>query len=142
MTARPFRSDSLTWLFASEIRYCSLLIGLIETLWAFVGLLPSLPGSLFSATVRASGLGDVWFFVMFFTGFVLFLGSVFPWRSGRHIGLFLSSLVWFVTFGVFIDMAFVAPVVISMPIFGGVSILLMYSDAKRKPRKGACREER
>lgn len=124
----------LSFLFGSEIRFCSLLIGIIHMLWAMLGLRTD-ERSLFIRTLHAAGLEYEWFGVMFCVGTVLALGAVFPWRAGRHIGLFLSSLVSFTLFGVFIEESIWTPVVILMPVMGVFSIVLMYADAKRKKRE-------
>lgn len=126
--------DNLSFLFASEIRFCALLIGLIEIAWSFIGM-QSDDRSLFNRTLEAAGLGDEWFGAMLLTGLVLGIGAVFPWRAGRHIGLFLSAIVWFTLFGVFASASVWTPVVISMPIFGAFSIGIMYADTKRKRRE-------
>lgn len=118
----------------AEIRYCSLLIGLIELSWSIIGQNPP-ASSIFARRMAEAGLGMEWSMSMALAGLILAAGSIFPWRSGRHIGLFLSAIIWFTMFGVFYDLALVTPVVISMPIFGLFSVGLMYADAKRKPRR-------
>lgn len=126
--------DTLPFIFGSEIRYCTLLIGTIELVWSIVGLIPE-HRSLFAQTLYSRGLDVEWFGLMIGTGTVTGAGAVLPWRSGRHIGLFLSALIWLVMFGVFVDDNVLTPVTFSMPVFGLFSIGLMYADAKRKPRE-------
>ena len=127
----------LSFIFSSEIRYCALLIGLIQMSWAFVGLTDSHGISLFARTLKESGLGYSWFSVMFASGLFLSLGALLPMRRLRHISLYLSSLIWMAMFFVFLGSAPATPVVISMPLFSVFSVLLIYSDAKRKTR-GKC----
>lgn len=124
----------ISFLWSSEIRYCTLLIGLIECAWSVLGLIPD-NRSLFTMTLEGAGLDDVWFAVMMMVGLLTTAGAVLPWRSGRHIGLFLSALTWFTLFGVFAREDIFTPVVITMPIFGIFSIALMYADSARKPRE-------
>lgn len=126
--------DTLPFIFGSEIRFCTLLIGTIELVWSIVGLLPE-HRSLFAQTLYSRGLDVEWFGIMIGTGAVTVTGALFPWRSGRHIGLFLSALIWFVMFGIFSDADVFTPVTFSMPVFGLFSMVLMYADAKRKPRE-------
>lgn len=124
----------ISFLWASEIRFCTLLIGLVECAWALLGLVPD-NRSLFTTALENAGLNDTWFAVMMMVGAVTSAGAVLPWRSGRHIGLFLSALSWFTLFGVFAAGNIFTPVVITMPIFGIFSIGLMYADSTRKPRE-------
>jgi hypothetical protein len=126
--------DSLRYVFASEIRYACLLIGLLEIVWSAVGIVPAEPQSKFATVLHEQDFGVVWLFIMLLVGILLTAGAILPWRSGRHIALFLSSLIWFSWFGIFIRELPWAPVVASMPIIGAMCVLLMYSDAKQKPR--------
>ena len=124
----------LSFILGSEIRYCALLIGCIQMAWAFLGVTDAHEVSLFARTLRDSGLGYSWFSVMFVGGLFLSLGALLPMRHFRHISLYLSSLIWMATFFVFLGSAPITPVVISMPLFSIFSVLLIYSDAKRKTR--------
>lgn len=130
------RKRDIIWMAtASEIRYCSLLIGLIEGFWAFVGLIDNDPRSLFAARLVQSGLGEEWFVVLASVGAMLTAGSIIPWRRGRHMGLALSSLLWFTMTGVFLDLLARSPVAASMPLFAVFSLALLYADSKKKPRE-------
>lgn len=124
----------VAFLVSSEVRYCVLLIGLIQMAWAFIGLTDSHKFSLFARTLIESGLGYSWFSVMFVGGLFLVLGALLPMRHFRHISLYLSSLIWMAMFFVFLEHAPMTPVVVSMPLFSIFSVLLIYSDAKRKIR--------
>jgi hypothetical protein len=127
--------NEVPWVGASEIRIASLLIGSIEVAWSITGVVPALTQSLFSSRLHKAGMGDEWFLIMMLVGLLTCAGSVLPWRSGRHIGLFLSTLVWAVMTGIFIDMILASPVTATMPIFASFSVGCMYADAKRKPRE-------
>lgn len=132
---RAWRSD-LPWLSGgAEIRFCAMLIGIIELLWSLLGILPPEERSLFAVRLYDAGLDVEWFGVMGGVGLVTVAGAILPWRSGRHIGLALSCLIWVVMTGVFLDLVFRSPVVMSMPVFAIFSIGMMYADAKRKPRE-------
>jgi len=125
----------ISFLFASEIRFCSLLIGVVQVMWSMLGITGSGTGSLFVTALNDAGLGMEWFFSMLVVGVIISAGAVLPWRSGRHIGLFLGALTWFSLFGVFVRQALMTPVVVTMPIFGAFCVMLMYTDAKRKRRE-------
>jgi len=127
--------NDIPWIGASEIRIASLLIGSIEVAWSITGILPTVPQSLFSFRLHSAGMDDEWFFTMMLVGMLTCAGSILPWRSGRHIGLFLSALVWAVMTGIFLDMMLHSPITASMPVFGAFAIGVMYADAKRKPRE-------
>ena len=128
------KTPDISFLFASEIRFCCLLIGIIECVWSALGII-SETRSLFTVTLKAYGLGDEWFITMLSTGIILCAGAILPWRSGRHIGLFLSALIWFTMFGVFFSAYALTPVSVMMPILGFFSIGMLYADIKRKPRE-------
>ena len=124
----------ISFLFASEIRLCTLLIGIVEMAWAFTGII-GVPQSLFKMLLADSGLEREWFFVMVLVGALTSAGAIFPWRSGRHIGLFLSALLWLTMTGVFMSSLSLTPVTVTMPIFAVFAVGLIYVDAKRKPRE-------
>ena len=123
------------WLFSSEVRLCSLLIGIIEIIWSLLGIIPNVNHSLFATRLYEVGLDSRWFMIIGLTGLVLAIGSIFPWRAGRHIGLFLSALAWAVMSLVFIDLIAVSPVASSMPVFCIFCVGLIYADSKRKYRE-------
>jgi len=127
--------NDVPWIGASEVRLASLMIGIVEIMWSMTGIVPPIPNSIFSTTLHQAGLGDEWFASMMMVGIITTAGSLLPWRSGRHIGLFLSSIMWAVMTGIFIDTLFSAPVVAAMPVFSAFAIGVMYADAKRKPRE-------
>lgn len=120
-------------MFRSETRYCSMLIGAMTALWSLLGIVPNRE-SLFTTTLHAANLGNEWFFLMLLTGLLLIVSSVFPLRSMRHIALFGASLVWAAMTGVFLLANLSTPVTVSAPLFALWPILLLYADAKNKPR--------
>ena len=119
--------------FRSETRYCSMLIGALTTVLSFLGFF-QLPSSIFSSTLSAASLGSEWFFMMLMTGLLLVVSSIFPLRRLRHIALFGASLVWASMAGVFLVANVITPTTISAPLLAVWPILLMYADAKNKPR--------
>lgn len=111
-----------------ETRWATLLIGIQEALWASAPLIDQ--GHLAKALGRH---GDDWFFVMFFCGVMLIVGSIFPCRSLRHIALFLSSVVWMVTFGLLIkQQATLSAPMLTIPAMGIFCLLLLFNDAAKK----------
>lgn len=119
----------------SEIRFATLLIGIIEMSWAWVGIVSPDPRSLFATRLIEVGLGTPWFGIMFCVGALTAVGAVAPWRRGRHIGLALSSLVWWTLTGVFLDLFNRSPVAVTMPVFALFALMLLSADAQRKPRE-------
>ena len=133
MTPLLWGSIPTSHYFRSETRYCSMLIGALTAIWSLLGLVPHRE-SLFVTTLRTANLGNEWFFLMLLTGLLLIISSVFPLRSLRHIALFGASLVWTSMTGVFLLANLITPVTVSAPLFALWPILLMYADAKNKPR--------
>ena len=133
MTPLLWGSMPMSGYFKSETRYCSMLIGAITATWSALGL-STTPESLFAVTLHRANLGAEWFFLMLITGVLLVVSSIFPLRSLRHIGLFLASLVWASMTGVFLLAGLITPVTITAPLFALWPVLLMYADAKNKPR--------
>lgn len=130
------RSRDIGWLAGgSEIRFATLLLGVIEMSWAWVGIVSPEPRSLFAVRLFEVGLAPAWFGVMFCTGVLTAVGAIAPWRRGRHIGLALSSLVWWTLTGTFLDLFNRSPVAVTMPVFALFAIMLLLADAQRKPRE-------
>lgn len=115
----------------------SLLIGLLQVLWALIPLVDAHLGqhSLFSRALSESDTGDEWFATMLLTGALLAVASVMRRRSLRHVALFLSSSVLLASFALFIHMHVVTPVTLTLPVLGLYCILLLIIDAANKNPK-------
>lgn len=115
---------------AYEAKIASLMIGLIEMLWAFLIIAPT--ESVFYQTMMDYGLGEEWFLMMLSIGCILCYGAVRPCRKARHMGLALSVFMWLSMFVVFAFAALLTPVTLAMPVFCGAALLLLVKDAAYK----------
>lgn len=114
----------------SETRWATMLIGVQETLWSTAPLVAS--GPLYKTLSRYDA-AESWFFIMFSCGCMLIASSMLPWRSGRHIGLFLSCVVWLVTFGLVMKQhGAMSPGMLTFPVMGVFCLLLLINDAFKK----------
>lgn len=125
----------------SETRWCTLLIGSIQIIWA---MLPITGGDWrFQKILRHYGQVEEWLTFMALCGILLIVGAIFPWRSGRHIGLFLSSIIWFTSFGMWLNYWatsgkwLVSPTTMLFPLLGIFCLVLLANDVAQKP-KGGC----
>ncbi len=117
----------------NEPKLASLLIGCIQVLWSFLSF--SGDYDTLSLAIVSHRIEHEWFFMMFGTGILLIAGSVCRWRSGRHIGLFLSMLVLLSTFGVFVKFSAWTPVTATMPLLALMCLILLVHDSRGKPRE-------
>jgi len=76
---------------------------------------------------------ELYFGYMLVVGLILCLTSFIPWRSGRHIALFLSSTLWFSSEALVKDSK--GPMWLIAPFLGVMSIVLLARDVMRKLRR-------
>lgn len=122
----------------SEARLCTLLIGAIQVIWS---MLPVTGGDWrFQRILRHYEYAQEWLSFMALCGVLLIIGALCPWRSGRHMGLFLSSTVWFSSFGMWLNYWaetgkwLVSPTTMLFPLLGLFCLVLFYNDVAQKPR--------
>jgi len=106
----------------------------ILLIWSMLAL--GTEDSLFVRTLNDSGLAIQWGFMMFINGLMLLLGSVFPWRSLRHIGLTFCCFQMMALGGYFFELQIFTPVSASMPWLGLMSLITLMAEVKGKPRDG------
>lgn len=117
---------------AAEIKLSSFTIGGLEFIWASVISLD--PNGRLSMLLQLYDLRMEFVSVLSVAGALLMAGSIFPWRKMRHVGLCLSPLVTFPTFGVLIGHGLTGALSFSLPFLGIMSLVTFFMDAKRKPR--------
>lgn len=94
--------------------------------------------SLFVKALNEQEIAVEWGVLMFLNGLLLMVGSLRPWRSGRHIGLTFCCFQMFALGGFFIERDVFTPVSASMPWFGLMALITMLAEVKGKPRDGRC----
>lgn len=136
-----FQGRRILCLGMSEVRWASLLIGLLQFTWSMIPL--SGGQGMITRALQDADAVEPWFVAMALVGMMLILSSVLPWRSGRHIALFLSSSVWFSTFGMVLSSTLEhgtkPPIVLmaTFPLLAVYCLLLLVNDVHRKPRHAA-----
>ena len=118
----------------AHTKIASFMLGGIMLLWAAIPL-----ASDESLLVKYLNLDDVtgeWGFVMLANGLLLMIGSLFQWRSMRHIGLALCCFVMFAFGGYFFAWGLFTPVTVLMPYLGLMSLITLMAETKAKPRMG------
>lgn len=121
----------------SETRLCALLIGAIQTIWSVLSTTGGSAG--FLKALAYYHQSEKWLFFMALSGMLLIVTSLFPWRSGRHISLFLSTTVWFsstalwLNYGVDTDVWIVSPTTVLFPLLGTFCLVLLYNEVVQRP---------
>ena len=108
----------------------------IMLIWSFLTLGPD--DSLFVRTLNEEGIAVHWGVMMMLNGLLLLIGSVFPLRSIRHIGLTLCCFQMMALGGYFFELEVFTPVSASMPWLGLMALITLMAEVKGKPRDG-CR---
>jgi hypothetical protein len=115
-----------------DLKLSSIILGGLQVLWGL--------GFLFNPGGRLAMLLELWnlrvFFAVFLelSGILLLIGSVFPYRKIRHLGLLLTPMITFPTFGVALTYETLNAVALSLPFVGLAALVIMFLDAKGKPR--------
>lgn len=109
-------------------------LGGIMILWSFLAF--GTEGSLFVRTLEQEGVAGEWGVAMFLNGLLLLLGSFFPWRRLRHIGLTLCCFQMFALGGFFFRLGIFTPVSVTFPYLGLMSLITLMAEVKGKPRYG------
>lgn len=118
----------------------SLLVGLLQTMWATIPLFPNSHNSLFFKAVHAAGAGEEWLAVMFASGAFLSFASLNLNRGMRHMALIISSMVMLSTFGLFTSARTITPVTLTTALLGVYALFLLWFDVKcKESRKGGGR---
>ena len=115
-------------------KIAAVMLGGIMLLWSALAIGP--PDSLFVKTLNRENMAAVWAFLMFSNGLLLLVGSLCPWRSGRHIGLALCCFTMFALGGFFLEQAVFTPVTVMMPYLGIMALITLLAEVKGKPRNG------
>lgn len=116
----------------AHTKIAAVMLGGLLLMWSMLALGPE--DSLFASSLRAQDVQAEWAAIMASNGILLLAGSLFPWRSGRHIGLALCSFNMFALGGFFFEQGLVTPVSVSMPWLGLMSLITLMAEVKGKPR--------
>ena len=118
----------------AHTKIAAVMLGGVMLLWSFIALGP--PDSLFAATIQKMNTQCEWAAIMACNGILLLAGSLFPWRSLRHIGLALCCFNMTALGGFFFLQGLVTPVSVTMPYFGLMALITLMAEVKGKPRNG------
>ena len=116
----------------AHTKIAAVMLGGLMLIWAALALGPE--ESLFVQSLNRNGVADEWGFILASNGLLLFLGSIFTWRSMRHIGLALGTFTMFALGGVFFEDGLITPVSVSMPWLGLMSLITLMAEVKGKLR--------
>lgn len=118
----------------THTKIASFMLAGIMLFWSALSLGPD--ESLFVKYLELENVEFQWAFILFANGMLLLLGSIFPWRSMRHIGLALGCFVMMAFGGYFFLLGLFTPVTVVMPYLGLMSLITLMAEVKGKPRKG------
>ena len=116
----------------AHTKIAAVMLGGIQIVWALLAIGPD--DSLFTAYLAMSGLAQEWGAIMFCNGLLLLIGSMCPWRSGRHIGLALGCFIMLALGGYFFQQGLFTPVTALMPFLGLMSLITLLAEVQGKPR--------
>lgn len=119
----------------AHTKIAAVMLGGIMLIWSMLALGPE--ESLFVKYLTRHRLAEEWAFILFSNGLLLLIGSLFPWRSGRHIGLALGCFTMFALGGVFFIEGLFTPVTVTMPYLGLMSLITLLAEVWEKPRNGS-----
>lgn len=118
----------------THLKISAVTLGGIMILWSFLAF--GTDDSLFVQALAEEGALPYWGTFMFLNGLLLLLGSFFPLRRLRHIGLTLCCFQMFALGGFFFRMGIFTPVSVTMPYLGLMSLITLMAEAKGKKRDG------
>lgn len=118
----------------THTKIASVMLAGIMIFWSALALGPD--DSLFVKYLKMEDVEAQWAFILFSNGLLLLLGSIFPWRSMRHIGLALGCFVMMAFGGYFFAWGLFTPVTVLMPYLGLMSLITLMAEVKAKPRTG------
>ena len=115
-------------------KFDALIIGGLEVLWSAVVFLPSTTSRL-ALALQDYGIESVWGLMLLSSGILCVTGAMLPYRNLRHVGLWLSAMVMFPTFGVMVQEGIMSIVSLSIPFLGIMALVLWANDVRNKPRE-------
>ena len=135
---RELAGQSSGWMLTvrfPETRMAAMLVGILEVLWSLLPMMDPSNPTIFVNILSELNMPQLWETCMFFIGALLVVTSICPWRSGRHIALFLSSTAFFSTFGFFMHNWAATPATLAFPVLGAYCLALLVVDVAKKPRE-------
>lgn len=116
-----------------------MLIGFIQLAWS---LIPVTGGDWrFLKVLRAAQHTEEWLVYSMLCGVLLIVGAVCPMRRLRHAALFMSSIVWFTSFGMWLTyyhergVWLISSATMLFPVLGVFCIVLLWNDVSQKPQR-------
>lgn len=119
----------------SSRHLASTMLGLMALAWAPIPFL-SPPGFKMVYIVNSYGLAWVWSLYLLACGALLLLGVAIPYRKARLMGLGLSFIGWSSFLTMYLRDMIYSPSMVTMMVCAGMSVTILISDVRRKPRVG------
>lgn len=108
------------------------MLGGIQIIWSTLAF--GVQGSLFTTYLDVSGMALQWGVIMLCNGLLLLIGSMFPLRRCRQIGLVLSGLCLMALGVYFFQLGLFTPVTMLLPFLSVMAIIILLSEVQGKPR--------